>query len=121
MACSLICSAFALAAVSLIASTGPEAFGRTAIEAQMMGSPVIATRIGAPPETVRAPPEVAAEARTGWLIAPGDPAALATALTEALGLGPEVLAGLSARAIANARDHFSLAAMKAATLAVYLL
>jgi glycosyltransferase involved in cell wall biosynthesis len=112
-------AAFALATVTVIASTDPEAFGRTAIEAQMMGSPVIATRIGAPPETVRAPPAVTYGERTGWLIAPGDPPALAAALTQALGLSPGERERMSDRAVANARDHFSLDAMKLATLVVY--
>ena len=63
-------AAFALADVSVIASIEPEAFGRTSIEAQMMGCPVIATNIGAPPETVLAPPRVVPSERTGWLIPP---------------------------------------------------
>ena len=65
-------AAFAAATASLIASTEPEAFGRTAIEAQMMGCPVIATNIGAPPETVLSVPAVPATQRTGWLVAPAD-------------------------------------------------
>ena len=52
-------TAYALANVTLIASIEPEAFGRTSAEAQAMGCPVIATNIGAPPETVRAKPYVA--------------------------------------------------------------
>jgi glycosyltransferase involved in cell wall biosynthesis len=112
-------AAFALASVALIASTDPEAFGRTAIEAQMMGCPVIATRIGAPPETVRAEPDVAPDQVTGWLVAPGNADALAAALAAALGLAEPSAAGIAQRARANASINFSLAAMKRATLAVY--
>lgn len=112
-------AAFALSSVVVIASTEPEAFGRTAIEAQMMGFPVIATRIGAPPETVLAEPTVGPDRRTGWLIPPGDPAALAEALSAALALTAAERGALSLRARAHAGRNFSLQAMKFATLQVY--
>ncbi len=44
-----------LSDLAIVASIEPEAFGRVATEAQAMGCPVIATDIGAPPETVAAP------------------------------------------------------------------
>lgn len=110
---------FALATVSVIASTDPEAFGRTAIEAQMMGSPVIATRLGAPPETVLAAPEVPNVARTGWLVPPGELEVLAIAIGEALSLNPADRSALTTRARAHATAGFSLDAMKLATLEVY--
>ena len=47
-------AAYLAAHVTVVASTEPEAFGRTAIEAAAVGCPVIATDIGAPPETVLA-------------------------------------------------------------------
>lgn len=112
-------AAYATASVTIIASTDPEAFGRTAIEAQMMGCPVIATNIGAPPETVKAMPMYSADERTGWLIPPGDPVALATALGEVLALSDADRQALSARAQAHAAAHFSLNTMKRATLQVY--
>jgi glycosyltransferase involved in cell wall biosynthesis len=67
-----VAAAFHAAHVTVVASTEPEAFGRTAIEAAAVGCPVIATDIGAPPETVRAEPAVAPDAITGWLVPPGD-------------------------------------------------
>lgn len=112
-------AAFSLATVTVIASIEPEAFGRTSIEAQMMGCPVIATSIGAPPETVLAPPHAGAALRTGWLVEPGNAAELASALTEALNLSPDAGAALAARAKAHVSQHFSLKAMKQATLSVY--
>ena len=112
-------SALALASVTVIASTDPEAFGRTAIEAQMIGCPVIATRIGAPPETVLSAPEFPPEECTGWLIPPGDPASLAAALSTALALTPAGRHSLATRARAHATANFSLHAMKLATLRVY--
>ena len=112
-------AAFATAAVTVIASIEPEAFGRTAVEAQRMGSPVIATRIGAPPETVLATPEVAADARTGWLVPPGDASALAMALTDALTLSVTQRSSLAQRATSHAAARFTLDAMRRATLSVY--
>ena len=53
-----IAAAYATAHVTVVASIEPEAFGRAAAEAEAMGSPVIATAIRAPPETILAPPAV---------------------------------------------------------------
>ena len=83
-----IAAAYLTAHVTVIASIEPEAFGRTAIEAAAMGSPVIATALGAPPETVLAHPAVGKEAITGWLVPPGNAAALADRLAFALALDP---------------------------------
>ena len=112
-------AAFATAYVTLVPSTEPEAFGRAAIEAQAAGSPVIATRLGAPPETVRATPDVPAGEQTGWLVAPGDADALAGALSEALALSPAEHTAMATRARINAVTHFTLARLQSDTLAVY--
>lgn len=105
--------------VTVVASTEPEAFGRTAIEAQAMGAPVIATAIGAPPETVLAEPSAAADAITGWLVPPGDAAALADRLATALALSAERRAALARRARAHVLAQFTVEAMQRRTLAVY--
>ncbi len=112
-------AAFLAAQVAVVASTEPEAFGRAAAEAQVMACPVIATRLGAPQETVLAAPAYGPDARTGWLVPPGDATALAAAIGEALALEPAVRARLGARSRAHVLAHFSLAQMKAETLAVY--
>lgn len=112
-------AAFACAHVAVIASTEPEAFGRTAVEAQAMGCPVIATDHGAPPETIRAAPGVGPGDITGWLIPPGDSRALADAIAVALALEPERRLALGTRARAHVLAAFSLAAMQQKTLAVY--
>ena len=117
--CDDMPAAYALASVAVVASTEPEAFGRTAVEAQVMGCPVIATAIGAPPETVLARPRVPADRATGWLVPPGDAAILAACLSEALALGGAGRAPMAARARSHAVHNFSLAAMQQATLAVY--
>lgn len=66
----------AAADLAVSASIRPEAFGRAAIEAQAMETPVIATNHGGSRETVL-------PGETGWLVPPGDVAALAAALEEA--------------------------------------
>lgn len=117
--CSDMPAAYALAHVTLVASIEPEAFGRTAAEAQALGCPVIATSIGAPPETVRTQPAFAAEAATGWLVAPGEARALAAAIGEALSLDAACWQSMGRRAIENVAANFSDEAMKVKTLAVY--
>lgn len=112
-------AALATAHLAVVASTEPEAFGRTATEAQVMGCPVIATAIGAPPETVLGRPKVPEGEATGWLVPPGDAAALAQAIAEALALTPEARRAMGARARAHVMASFSLNAMKSLTLAVY--
>ena len=112
-------AAFASAHVTVIASTEPEAFGRTATEAQALGCPVIATAIGAPPETILAAPRTPQSGATGWLVPPADAPALATALAAALALPTDVRMALGARARAHVARHFTLDEMKRATLAVY--
>ncbi len=94
------------------ASTDPEGFGRTIIEAQAMERVVIAADHGAARETVR-------EGETGFRVAPGDAAALAAALDAALALPEATRAALGARARAVAGGEYSIAAMQAAHLSVY--
>jgi glycosyltransferase involved in cell wall biosynthesis len=112
-------AAFLAADASIVASTEPEAFGRTAVESQAMGCPVIATRIGAPPETVLSPPEHSPRTMTGWLVPPGDGQALSDALQWALSLDQAARAELGARARAHAVGGFSLRQMRVKTLQVY--
>ncbi|HUJ37676.1 MAG TPA: glycosyltransferase family 4 protein [Hyphomicrobium sp.] len=112
-------AAFLAAHVAVIASIEPEAFGRTAAEAQMMGTPVIATDIGAPPETVLSAPRVSAGEATGWLVPPNDAGRLAEALAAALALPPEERKAMGERAHRHAARNFSLEGMKQQTLKVY--
>ena len=87
--------------------------------AQAMGTPVVVSDLGAAVETVRAPPEVAAHARTGWRVPAGDAAALAEALREALNLGASARDALARRARLHVEQNFSLTAMSEQTLDVY--
>ncbi len=114
-----VAAALATARAAFVASIEPEAFGRAAAEAQAMGCPVISTNIGAPPETVRAPPRVAAAERTGWLVRPGALDDYEAALREALALSPADRERFAARASRNIRENFSTANMQRQTLEVY--
>jgi glycosyltransferase involved in cell wall biosynthesis len=105
-------AAYALSDVVVSASTDPEGFGRVIVEAQAMGRPVVATDHGGARETI-------APGATGWLAPPGDPAALAAALAEALALGPEARGQLARRARAQVAAGYSRDAMCAKTIAVY--
>lgn len=117
--CSDMPAAMLSAAVVAVPSTDPEAFGRVAVEAQAMGTPVVVSDLGAVPETVLAPPQVQPGERTGWRIPPGDAAALAAGLNEALALRPSARDALARRARVHVERHFSLEAMVAETLDVY--
>jgi glycosyltransferase involved in cell wall biosynthesis len=63
--------------VAFSCSVRPEAFGRVSIEAQAMGTPVIASALGGSLETVK-------DGVTGWLVPPDDATALAKAIDTAL-------------------------------------
>ena len=112
----------ALVAASVVAapSTAPEAFGRSAVEAQAMGAMVVVSDCGAAPETVLAPPQTPEEARTGWRVPPGDAQALADAIDQALRLGASARETLAQRARAHIERNFSLEHMTRATLEVYV-
>jgi glycosyltransferase involved in cell wall biosynthesis len=112
-------AAFRAAHVAVVASVEPEAFGRAATEAQVMATPVIATDIGAPPETVVGRPGASVHRATGWLVPPNDPTRLSEALVEALSMPPDEHARMGARAREHVLNAFSLEQMKQQTLQVY--
>jgi glycosyltransferase involved in cell wall biosynthesis len=111
-------AAFRAAHVTVIASRVPETFGRTSVEAQAMGCPVIVPALGALPETI-----VAAEEHprgfTGWLMPPRDVGALAERIARALALTPAERSEIGGRAIAQATAKFALVRMQQSTLEVY--
>jgi glycosyltransferase involved in cell wall biosynthesis len=117
--CADMPAAYLAASVVAVPSTEPEAFGRVAVEAQALGTPVVVSDLGAVPETVLAPPETPASRRTGWRVPAGDTGALADALDEVLGLGASAHEGLALRARSHVEQHFSLAKMISGTLSVY--
>lgn len=110
--CADMPAAYSLADVVVCPSTQPEPFGRTAVEAQAMGAPVIAADHGGARETVAA-------GVTGWLTAPGDADALADALEAALAMPHERRAAMAQAARARVVQHFSKESLQKATLGVY--
>jgi glycosyltransferase involved in cell wall biosynthesis len=116
--CQDMHAAFLGAHTALVPSLMPETFGRTSIEAQAMGCPVILFDLGALPETIISP-EQDQSSFTGWLVPPGDIAALASRIKRALNLAPDARAALGARARQHVTAKFSLHQMQRETLAVY--
>jgi glycosyltransferase involved in cell wall biosynthesis len=93
-------------------SQDPEAFGRTAVEPQIMGRPVLASNHGGATETV-------VDGQTGWLVKPDDAKAWADALTEAVTATRGRREGMGRVGQERARRLYSVEAMCTATLAVY--
>ena len=117
--CADMPAALLAAAVVVVPSIEAEAFGRVAVEAQAVGTPVVVSDLGALPETVLAPPDVEASRRTGWRVSPSDPTALAGALGNALALGASSRDALSLRARRHVEDQFAIARSARDTLDAY--
>jgi glycosyltransferase involved in cell wall biosynthesis len=105
-------AAMMLADIVLNASTTPEAFGRTIVEAQAMARVVIAADHGGARETIR-------DFETGFLFPPGDDAALAAAIDQVLDMPPEARIAFGRHARAVVSQDYSVASMQAAMLDVY--
>jgi glycosyltransferase involved in cell wall biosynthesis len=105
-------AAMMLADIVVNASTDPEAFGRTIVEAQAMGRLVIATDHGGARETIL-------PGETGFLVPPGDAAALAQAIDAALDMSAGARIAWGRHARAHIRQNHSIAAMQQAVLNVY--
>lgn len=117
--CADMPAAILASAVVAVPSTRPEAFGRTVVEAQAMGIPVVASDLGALGETILAPPDVTDRERTGWRVPASNAEALAAALAAALSLGASARDALRERARRQVRAAYSLEAMTTKTLDVY--
>jgi glycosyltransferase involved in cell wall biosynthesis len=116
--CEDMPSAFLAAYVAILPSLVAETFGRTSIEAQAMGCPVIVSDLGALPETID-DAEADAARFTGWLVPAGDSDALAAKIALALKLTPAERSAIGARAHARVSALFELAQMQSKTLQVY--
>jgi len=106
-------AAYLASSLVVAPSLEPEAFGRTAVEPQAMGRPVLAADHGGAQETV-------AQGESGWLVKPGDVEAWAATLVEALDTDPERLAAMGEAGRERATALYSVDSMTAATLKVYM-
>ena len=114
--CEDMAAAFGMAWLTVVASVEPEAFGRATTEALAMGCPVVATSIGAPPETVVTSPSAEA---VGWLVPPGDAGALADRIGQALAMPAAERRSMGARARRHVEGGYTVGTMQKKTLAVY--
>lgn len=105
-------AAYLASDIVVSASTDPEAFGRVAAEASAMGRPVIATDHGGARETI-----IAGE--SGLLIPPGDPSALADALSHLAQAESDARAAMGAKGRAHIAAHYTVDKMCADTIALY--
>jgi glycosyltransferase involved in cell wall biosynthesis len=83
--------------VVTLTSVAQESLGMVLLEALTLGKPTIGTRIGVVPEIIE-------EGITGRVVVPGDPLALAEAMTDILASDLKTIAE---RAAAHARERFS--------------
>ena len=112
-------AALAAADVVAVPALEPPLTGHVVAQAQAMGRPVVASDIGALPETVLCPPRMDADVRTGWLVRPGSANELARAVASALALDVTAYRALSARARQFAEFAFSPQSVAEAIRGVY--
>ena len=112
-------AAFVGAAVVVFPAVDADGVTRTSIEAAAMGAITIISDVGPAREIIAAPPHVDGEARTGWLVPPREPAALAEAIHAALSLGASARDAIRRRSRAKIAEAYSLERMTRDTLNVY--
>mgnify|MGYP002779658180 CR=1 FL=1 len=110
--CADMAAAYLACDVALAPSLEPEAFGRTAVEPQAMGRPVLAADHGATAETVE-------DGVTGRRVRPGDVEAWAEAFRAAAAWTPAERDRMGEAGRARVRARFSVERMTAATLDAY--
>jgi glycosyltransferase involved in cell wall biosynthesis len=108
-----VARAMQAAAVVVVPSTHPEGLGLVALEAMAAGALVVGSAIGGIPESI-------VDGETGWLVPPGDVAALASAISDALSVSQPASArrdaiARRARAAAQAQDVNTIASRTLAT------
>jgi glycosyltransferase involved in cell wall biosynthesis len=103
---------YALSDVVVSASTEPEAFGRVAVEAQVMGKPIIASAHGGSLETVK-------DRVTGWLFISGDADDLASKFRSVLS-GIDDLVQIGAAGQRWVRENYTVNQMCRAEWAAYM-
>jgi len=110
--CTDMPAALMAADVVVAPSIEPEAFGRVAVEAQAMGRPIVASRLGAQTETV-------VDGQTGFLFEPGNVDELAKLIERALAMPADQRATMAIAARDRVLKSYTVDTMCAATLDVY--
>ncbi|CAI8230365.1 MAG: N-acetyl-alpha-D-glucosaminyl L-malate synthase [Alphaproteobacteria bacterium] len=110
-------SAYAAADLAIVPTIRPEPFGRTIIEAQAAGLPVIGSDAGGYRETIIA--KAPEEGGTGWLAEMGNAAALAAQISAALTMPKTAFLKLGENGRANVLANYTRNAMCNRTLNVY--
>ncbi|MDB5477738.1 MAG: glycosyl transferase [Alphaproteobacteria bacterium] len=110
--CSDMPAALRLAQLVVAPSLVPEGFGRIPVEAQAMGTPVVASAIGGHKEVV-------IDGETGFLVPPDDADAMAAAMNKALDMNPAERQMMGNNAMNFVSQHFGKEQMTSQTLAVY--
>jgi glycosyltransferase involved in cell wall biosynthesis len=113
-------AAYLAASIVVVPAAGTQASSDAAVQAQAMGTPVIAANAGAAAETVLAPPVAGEASRTGFLVKPGDGAALAVVIAHVFSLGASASGKLSSRARKHVETGYSTGQFCAGTLDAYL-
>ena len=112
-------AAFIGAAVVAFPATDAEGVTRTSIEAAAMGALTVISDVGPAREIISAPPHADGEVRTGWLVPPREPAALAEAIHAALSLGASAREAVRRRSRTKIAEAYSDERMTRDTLSVY--
>lgn len=110
--CDDMPAAFSICDIAVTPSTEPEAFGRTAAEAQAMGLPIVASDLGGARETVD--PGV-----TGFLSSPGDAHELAAHLIHLIRMPKVQREAMGAAGFNRIRALFTTQSLQSQTLALY--
>jgi glycosyltransferase involved in cell wall biosynthesis len=110
--CTDVPAAMRLSQVMVAPSLVPEGFGRMPVEAQAMGTPVVASAIGGHKEII-------IDRETGWLVPPDDAQAMADAMNEALNMTEAQRITMAEKAMKFVTTHFGKEQMTHHTLEVY--
>lgn len=110
--CKDMPAAFGISDIMVSSSTRPEGFGRVIVEAQAMGSLVIATNHGGAAETVK-------DGETGFLIPVNDAQKMAEAIEAALALPADERSKMTKKALAAVWADYTTKLMTERTMAVY--
>lgn len=110
--CQDMPAAIRLAQLVVAPSLVPEGFGRIPVEAQAVGTPVVASAIGGHKEII-------IDGETGWLVPPDDANAMAEAMNKALDLSDDARAAMATKAMSFVAENFGKEQMTSQTLAVY--